>query len=168
MPISMYQASVPVAIRVLENLAGILRKGAAHAAAKDFDPDVLFRARLAPDMFPLSRQVQIATDIVKGCAARLAGEEPPVFEDNERDFDELLARIEKIVAYLKSFRPEQIDGSEDRTVVIRIRGESVTFHGLPYLLHFVLPNLYFHAATTYNILRHNGVELGKKDFLGQR
>lgn len=168
MQISMYEASVPVAIRVLENLAAILRKGAAHAGAKGFDPDVLYRARLAPDMFPLSRQVQIATDIVKGCAARLAGEEPPVFEDTESDFDELLARVEKIITYLRSFRPEQIDGSEERTVVIRIRGESVTFQGLPYLLHFVLPNLYFHAATTYNILRHNGVELGKKDFLGQR
>jgi len=168
MSISMYQASVPVAIRVLENLAAILRKGAAHAEAKGFDPDVLYRARLAPDMFPLSRQVQIATDVVKGCAARLAGEDPPVFEDTESSFDELLTRIGKIVAYLASFSPEQIDGSEERTVVISIRGETVTLAGLPYLLHFVLPNLYFHAATTYNILRHNGVELGKKDFLGQR
>jgi uncharacterized protein len=166
MPISMYQASVPVAIHMLENLAGILRKGAAHAEAKGFDADVLYRARLAPDMFPLFRQVQIATDVVKGCAARLAGEDPPVFEDTESDFAELLTRIDKIVAYLKSFRPEQIDGSEERSVVIRIRGESVTFQGLPYLFQFVLPNLYFHAATTYNILRHNGVELGKKDFLG--
>lgn len=166
MTISMYQASLPVAVRVLENLAGILRKGVAHAEDKAFDPGVLFSARLAPDMFPLSRQVQIATDIVKGCAARLAGQDPPVFEDNERDFGELLDRVDRTIAYLRSFSPEQIDGSEDREIVIRIRGESVTFQGLPYLLHFVLPNLFFHAATTYNILRHNGVALGKKDFLG--
>jgi hypothetical protein len=111
--------------------------------------------------------VQIASDTAKGCAARLAGQEPPKFEDNESTFPELLARTDKTVAFLKTFKPGQIDGTEDKTIHLKIGGESLTFKGMPYLLNFVLPNFYFHVTTAYDILRHNGVELGKKDYLGK-
>jgi uncharacterized protein len=166
MSLDMYQASIPVFVRMLDNLSSILDKGAAFAEAKKIDPSVLITARLAPDMFPLSRQVQIATDMVKGCAARLAGLEVPSYEDNETTFVELQARIAKTVTFLQSVSAEQINGSEGRTVTLKIRGKEIDFQGQPYLLHFVLPNLYFHITTTYAILRHNGVELGKMDFIG--
>lgn len=167
MAISMYTASVPLFVRMLGNLRAILEKGAAHAAAKGFDPAVLVQARLAPDMFPLSRQVQIATDMAKGCGARLAGMEVPKYEDTEATIPELLARIDKTVTFLQSLTPAQIDGSEGRDIVLQQRAGTRQFKGLVYLLHYVLPNFYFHLTTTYALLRHNGVELGKPDFVGR-
>ncbi|WP_437735065.1 DUF1993 domain-containing protein [Sorangium sp. So ce1335] len=167
MAISMYQASVPVLVRMLGNLASILTKAVAYAEAKKIEPRVLLDARLAPDMLSLTRQVQIATDTAKGCGARLAGVDVPKYEDNEASFDELQARIAKTVAFLNGLRREQIDGSEDRDVTIPTRGQALQFKGLPYLLNFVLPNFYFHVTTAYAILRHNGLDVGKMDFLGQ-
>lgn len=167
MNISMYQASVPVFVRMLNNLAGILKKGAAHAEAKKIDPAALLHARLYPDMFPLTRQVQIATDTAKGCASRLAGIDPPRYEDSEVSFAELFERIEKTIAFIKSVAPEVIDGSEGRTITLKVRDQTITFGGLAYLFNFALPNFYFHVTTAYDILRHNGVELGKTDFLGR-
>jgi hypothetical protein len=167
MPISMYSASVPPILAMLDNLKGILAKGAAHAEARKIDPAVLIGARLYPDMFPLSRQVQIATDQAKGGPARLAGLDPPRYEDNESTFTELVARVERTSAFVQTLRPEQIDGSEERPITLVAGGRTLNFVGLPYLLSFVMPNLYFHATTAYNILRHNGVELGKMDFLGR-
>ncbi len=166
MSLSMYQASVPVFIRILGNLRSILQKGAAHAEARKFDPSVLVASRLYPDMFALARQVQIASDGTKGGAARLAGLEPPKYEDTETTFPELIARLDKTIEYLKSFKAGQIDGSEERPIVLPTPRGPMNFTGQNFLLHFVLPNLYFHATTAYNILRHNGVELGKMDFLG--
>jgi len=162
----MYTASVPPIIRSLTNLRSILEKAMTYAEAKKIDPSVLVNARLYPDMFPLSRQVQIATDVAKGAVSRLAGTEPPKYEDNEATFPELLARVDKTIALLESFKPEQIDGSEDRTIALPMHDRTVNFKGLPYLLDFVLPNVYFHVATVYAILRHNGLEIGKRDFLG--
>lgn len=167
MTISMYQASVPVFNRMLNNLAAILEKGAAHAAAKKIDPAVLVNSRLCPDMFPLSKQIQIATDMAKGCVARLAGQEPPKYEDDEAAFADLVARINKTVAYVNTFKPEQIDGSEGKTITLQMRSGPLTFLGMPYLLDFVYPNFYFHVTTAYDILRHSGVEVGKQDFLGK-
>ncbi len=166
MTISMYQASVPVCTRMLNNLAAILEKAAAHAEARKIDPAVLINDRLYPDMLPMGRQILIASDTAKGGAARLAGVEPPKYEDNEKTFPELIERLRKTVAYLNTFKPEQIDGSEKKTVTLKIREETLTFEGLPYLLNRVLPNLYFHVSIAYAILRHNGVDIGKKDYLG--
>ena len=163
---SIYVASVPPMIRSLTNLKSILEKAAAHAEAKKIDPSVLINARLYPDMFPLSRQVQIATDVAKGAVSRLAGVELPKYEDNEATFPELIARLDKTIALLESCQPEQIDGSEDKTITLPMHDRTATFKGLPYLYDFVLPNAYFHVTTAYAILRHNGVEIGKKDFLG--
>lgn len=164
---SMYHASVPVFIRMLGNLAAILEKAAAHAEAKKIDPAVLVASRLYPDMFPLAKQVQIASDAAKGGAARLAQLEPPAFEDNEATFADLIARCRKTIAYLETLKPEQIDGSEDRTVTWKTRTATKSMQGMPYLVNHVLPNLYFHITTAYAILRHNGVEIGKGDFLGK-
>ena len=166
MPISMYQASIPVLQRALNNLAHILDKGAQHAESRKIDPSVLVNMRLYPDMFPLSRQVQIATDISKGCAARLAGLEPPKYEDTEQSFADLKARVDKTLAYLKDASAAQIDGSETRAISLSVGKETLTFEGLVYLQYFVIPNVYFHVTTSYAILRHGGVELGKRDFLG--
>ncbi|MBC8724732.1 DUF1993 domain-containing protein [Paraburkholderia sp. 31.1] len=166
MSISMYQASVPVLIRGLTNLQAILVKAEAHAAAKQIEPSVFTNARLAPDMLPFVRQVYIASDTAKGCAARLAGVEPPKFDDVEQTFDELQARIQKTIDYLKEFNAAQIDGSESRTITLKMRTGSIEFTGASYLFGFVLPNFYFHVTTAYDILRHNGVELGKLDYLG--
>ncbi|TJY62351.1 DUF1993 domain-containing protein [Sinimarinibacterium sp. CAU 1509] len=163
----MYTQSVPLLQRALGSLAQILRKAQAHAEARKIDPQVLLSSRLYPDMFALARQVQIATDTAKGCAARLAGEEPPSYEDTESTFDELQARIVRTLDYLQSFRPEQIEGSEQREVTLKLRSGPIQFTGLSYLNGFVLPNIYFHVTTAYAILRHNGVELGKLDYLGQ-
>jgi hypothetical protein len=167
MTISMYQASVPVCTRMLNNLAAILEKAAAHAEARKIDPAVLIDDRLYPDMLPMGRQVLIASDTAKGGAARLAGVEPPKYEDNEKTFAELIERLRKTVAYLETFKPEQIDGSEKRMITVKVRDDTLTLEGLPYLLHRVLPNLYFHVSIAYAILRHNGVEIGKKDYLGR-
>ncbi len=166
MAISMYQISIPVFTRVLNNLSAILNKAAAHAEAKKIDPSVFINSRLAPDMFPLARQIQIATDAVKGCAARLAGIEIPSFPDTETSFPELQERIAKTVAFLNSVTEAQLEGSDSKTVTLKVRGNDVELKGLAYLNGFVLPNLYFHVTTAYAILRHNGVELGKGDYLG--
>ena len=165
MSLSMYQASIPVFISQLSNLSGVLKKAEEYAMSRKIEPEVFINARLAPDMFPLSRQVQIATDGVKGCAARLAGVEVPSYPDTEKTFPDLQARIAKTIEFLKTFNAQQIDGSEERKVTLKLRGEDTTFPGQVYLLNFVLPNLYFHTTTTYAILRHNGIDLGKKDFL---
>jgi hypothetical protein len=166
MAISMYQISIPVFTRMLNNLSAILDKAAAHAETKKIEPSVFINSRLAPDMFPLARQVQIATDAVKGCAARLAGIDIPSFADTETTFSELKERIAKTQAFLNSVTANQLEGSETRKVSIKVRGNDVEFLGLPYLTGFVLPNLFFHITTTYAILRHNGVEIGKMDYLG--
>jgi hypothetical protein len=163
----MYQASVPVFTLMLNNLSAILEKAMAHADAKKIDPAVLINARLYPDMFPLSKQVQIAADNIKGSVARLAGLEPPKYEDNESSFPELIARLRKTADYLATFKPEQIDGSEDRTITLKFRDATRTFAGMQYLLGYAIPTVYFHITTAYGILRHNGVEIGKQDYLGR-
>ena len=162
----MYRASVPVFTRALRNLAGILRKGEAFAAARKIEPSVLLSYRLAPDMFTLARQVQIATDMAKGCVARLAGVDAPVFADDETTFAQLIARIERCLAYLETFEAAQVDGTEQKPVTLKMRAGELKFEGLPYLLEFATPNVYFHCTTAYAILRHCGVELGKQDFIG--
>lgn len=167
MTISMYRVAVPPIVRSLSNLRAVLDKAAAHAEAKKIDPSVLLTTRLYPDMFPLSRQIQIATDNAKGVAARLAGLDPPRYEDHESTFPELVARIDKTLAYLETFKAEQIDGSEERAIVLPLRGTTLNLNGLTYLLDFVLPNFFFHVTTAYAILRHCGVEIGKQDFLGR-
>jgi hypothetical protein len=166
MSLSMYQASVPVFVRMLDNLSKIFDQAVQYCEEKKIDPSVLVNARLAPDMYPLSRQVQIATDMAKGCAARLAGIKVPVYEDNETTLPELQARIAKTLAFIQSVSAEQIDGSEERTVTLKLRGKDVSFKGQPYLLHFVLPNFYFHITIAYAILRHNGLAIGKMDYIG--
>jgi len=166
MTLSMYQASIPAFVRILTNLSAILTKAEAHAAAKKIDSSVFINARLAPDMFPLARQIQIASDGVKGCAARLAGIDVPSYADTETTFAELQARIAKAVAFMQSVKPAQIDGSEERDIQLKVGGHEFKFKGQAYLLTFVIPNFYFHVTTAYAILRHNGVEIGKQDFLG--
>ena len=165
MSLSMFDSSVPALKHMLGSLSSILKKAAEHAASRKIDPTVFFNSRLFPDMFSLSRQVQIATDQAKGCAARLAGVEIPKFEDNETTIEELLARIAKTIAFLDGFKAEQIDGTEAREIVLTVLDKTMEFKGKDYLLNWVLPNFYFHVTTAYNILRHNGVEIGKRDFL---
>ena len=167
MSITMYQASAPVLKRALTSLVNILEKGAAHAEARKIDGAVLLGSRLFPDMFALARQVQIATDVSKGCVARLAGVEPPKYDDNEASFAELIARLRKTLDYIATFKPEQFEGAETRDIVLKTPRGEMNFKGLAYLQGFVLPNVYFHVTTAYNILRHNGVELGKMDYIGQ-
>jgi hypothetical protein len=166
MSLSMYQASVPVFVRLLTALSAMLDKAAAHAEAKKIDPAALLQARLYPDMFALLKQVLVAADFSKNGTARLAGVEPPKFEDTETTFPELKARLAKTLDYLKTIKPEQVDGSEERVVNVKVGGREMTFKGQDYLLTSVLPNFYFHLTTAYAILRHNGVELGKRDFTG--
>lgn len=167
MTFDMYTLSVPVFARGLKNLIHILDKGAAHAAAKNFDQNVLLGGRIFPDMFPLSRQVQIATDITKGCVARLAGVEIPSYSDTETSFAELIGRVERTLDFFASFKPEQFGGSAEKQIVLTLRTRTLEFPGMVYLQTFAVPNMYFHITTTYNLLRHVGVELGKQDFLGQ-
>lgn len=167
MKMSMYQASVPVFVRALSNLAAVLEKAAAHAEAQGFDPAVLVQARLYPDMLPLSKQVQIASDNAKGLAARLAGLEPPKYEDNETTLPQLIARARKTVEYLQTFKPEQIDGTEDKVIELPTHTGILKLQGAAYLSQRALPNVFFHCTTAYAILRHNGVRLGKEDFLGK-
>ncbi len=166
MSISMYQASVPGFVQILKALSAVLDKAEAHCAAKKIDATVMTSARLIADMFPLARQVQIACDFAKGVTARLAGAEVPSWEDTEKTIPELKARIAKTIAFVESFKPAQIDGSEGRDIAIKIAGNPVTFKGQPYLLHFGLPNFYFHTGAAYSILRANGVDIGKRDFMG--
>ena len=167
MKLSMYEACVPTISRALENLATVLEKAATQVDTKKIDPSVFVSARLFPDMFPLAKQVQIASDISKGGTARLAQIDPPAFEDNETTFPQLIERLKKTVAFIETLKPEQIDGSEGRTVTWKTRTATKSMEGQPYLLNHVLPNVFFHTATAYDILRHNGVELGKQDFLGR-
>ncbi len=166
MSLSMYTASVPVFQRMLGNLEAILAKAQTHAEAHGIDPLVLTSARLFPDMLPLTSQVYIAADMCKGAAARLSGTEAPAFADTEKTLVELTDRVARTRAYLAGFTAEQIDGSEKRPIELKTRVRTFHFVGDEYLLHFVLPNLHFHIATCYGLLRHNGVPLGKGDFLG--
>jgi uncharacterized protein len=167
MTISMYQAAIPPMMRALTNLMAILEKGEASAIARKIDPSVLIASRLYPDMLPLVKQVQIASDIARRGAARLAGATAPSLEDNETTFPELIARLEATNAYLATLTADQIDGSEALVIALSMGKETMNFEGLPYLVGFVLPNVYFHITTAYNILRHNGVEIGKGDYLGK-
>ncbi|MCW3482073.1 DUF1993 domain-containing protein [Neisseriaceae bacterium JH1-16] len=166
MSLSMYQASIPPLIHGLNSLSAILAKAAAHADDKKIAPEVFLTARLSPDMFTLIRQVQSVSDTAKGCGARLAGVDNPSFADVETSFAKLQQRIANTVDFLKGLSPAQIDGSETRTVVLKFPGREFSFTGLSYLQGFVLPNFYFHLTTAYDILRHNGVPLGKTDYLG--
>ena len=168
MTISMYQASVPVFERALTNLAKVLKKGEVHAKVKGADPDGLLQQRLIFDMFPLIKQVQIACDVAARAAARLAGVEPRSFEDKETTLEQALDRIERTIAYIREFKPEQIDGSENRNIQLKMRSGEMNFTGIDYLLGFTLPTLYFHCTTAYGILRVAGTEIGKKDYLGER
>ena len=167
MTLSMYQAAVPVFVRALGNLKHVLQKGAEHAKAKNVADEVLLQTRLIPDMLPLVKQVQIAADMATRGTARLAGVEPKSFEDNETTLEQLYSRIDSAIEYIKTFKPEQIDGSEARTIVLKMRSGEMTFEGQTYLLHFVIPNVFFHCTTAYNILREAGTEIGKNDYIGQ-
>jgi len=166
MSLSMHAMSVPIFAKTLANLSAILDKAAAHAEAKKIDPSVLLNARLYPDMFPLIRQVQLAGDFAKGSSARLAGQEPPKYEDTEKTIPELKARIARTIGYLQSLDEAAFAGAETRTITLKVRDTEQKYAGLPYLSHIGLPNFFFHATTAYDILRHNGVELGKRDFIG--
>ena len=166
MTISMYQASIPQFTKMLTNLSNILQKGEAFAKAKNIDGTVLVGDRLAPDMFPLSKQVQIACDQVKNGMARLAGIEPPKFDDQESTFAQLQERIAKTIAFAQSIQPAQVDGTEAKEIKFSIKEWHFEFVGEQYLFTWIMPNFYFHVTTAYNILRHNGVEIGKADFLG--
>ena len=166
MSISLYTASVPIFRQILGSLAAILAKAEAHADAKKLDPNALLQARLYPDMFPLLRQVQLATDFAKGAAARLAGIDVPRYDDVETDFAGLLARLEKTLAFLDSVEREAVDAGGERDIVVGTGANQRQFKGQVYLLHYALPNFYFHATTAYDILRHNGLEIGKRDFVG--
>ncbi len=161
---SMYAVSVGVFTRMLTNLHGMLEKAEAYAAERKFKPDVLVDQRLAPDMLPLSFQIQNATDHAKGAAARLSGRELPSWPDDEKTFDDLKARVKKALDYLATFRPEDIDGTENRNITLKRNGEDYTIRGEDYLLGRAQMNVWFHVTTAYNILRHNGVPLGKADF----
>lgn len=166
MTISMYEASAPRFVNMLRNLSAILARAEVHAAARKIAPEVLLSARLFPDMFPLSKQVQIACDHAKGAVARLAGVEVPGFADNEQSFAELQERIARTIAFVESVDAAQVNGSEARDIALSIGGQQLQFQGMQYLLGFALPNFYFHLVTAYNILRHNGVDIGKRDFIG--
>ncbi|GAA0901133.1 DUF1993 domain-containing protein [Luteibacter anthropi] len=168
MSISMYQVSIPVLVRALNNLSAVLKKGAEHAKERHIAEEVLLHTRITPDMFPLVRQVQIATDMAKGAGYRLAGQDVPSMADDETTFEQLQARIEKVIGMLNAFTPAQIDGSETREVVVKSRSGETKFNGQDYLLGFVMPNVYFHCTTAYAILRGVGVVLGKMDFIGAR
>ncbi len=166
MTISIYDISIPVMTRGLSNLSSILDKAAAHAAARKFDPAALAQARLFPDMFPLTRQVQITCDTAKGAAGRLAGIDIPKHEDTETTLDELKQRIAKTLDFVKSVKAEQMKGAESKTIELKFPSGTITFTGLSYLVDFVLPNFFFHESMTYALLRSSGVEVGKMDFLG--
>jgi hypothetical protein len=166
MSVSMHAMSVPIFVRMLGNLSAILDKAAAHAQAKKIEPAVLLNARLFPDMFALTRQVQLATDFAKGAVARLAGQEPPKYEDTETTIEQLKARIARTIEYVRGFEAGAFEGAETREISLKIRDTVQKYTGLVYLCHVVLPNFFFHATTAYDILRHNGVELGKRDFVG--
>lgn len=166
--LSMNEAGIAPLIRALNNLSRILNIGESYAKTKEIDPSVLLNSRLFVDMYPLTKQVQIATDMSKGAGARLSGLEVPKYEDNESTFDELQARITKTIQFLESIDTALFEGSEAKEVTLTIRNIDINFTGQDYLLKWVMPNVYFHVTTAYNILRHNGVALGKSDYLGPR
>jgi hypothetical protein len=166
MKISMYQASAPRFANTLRNLSAMLDKAQAHAEAKKIDPAVLCGCRLIADMFPLARQVQVACDTAKGAVARLAGTDVPRHEDVEQTLGELKQRIAKTIDFVLSVKPESIDGAEDRLITLKLGGQDRQFSGLQYLLGHAYPNFYFHVTTAYNILRANGVDIGKRDYIG--
>lgn len=166
MTISMYQASVPRFVNILGNLSNILDKAQVHADAKKLDTATLTTYRLFPDMLPMAGQVQIACDTAKGVVARLAGVEIPAYEDNEKTLADLKARVAKTIAFIQTVTPRQIDGTEDKEIVIKRRDKETRYQGMQFLLGHAIPNFYFHVTTTYNILRHNGIEIGKRDYLG--
>ena len=166
MTLSMYQASAPVFRQGLASLAAVLDRAAAHCREQGTEPATLLAERLAPDMYPLTRQVQLTADFAKNAMARLAGREPPRFEDVETSMPELQGRLARTLAFLGTIPAVEVDGSETRTITLTVGGETMTFRGQPYLLHFALPNFFFHLTAAYAILRHNGVPLGKRDFIG--
>jgi uncharacterized protein len=164
---TLYDNTIPILLHNMTSLGKMLGKAEAHCEARKIDKAVMLGMRLAPDMFNLTRQVQLVTDFAKGCAARLTGATPPSYADEESSFEGLHARLEKCSGYLKSLDKAAFDKAETRDVTIKVQGREMTLSGLDYVNHFVLPNFYFHMATAYNILRHNGVELGKGDFMGR-
>lgn len=164
--LSMYSASIPVFKQILNSLLAILDKAETHAAEKKIEPNALLQFRLYPDMLPFTRQIQIAADFAKGCGARLAGVEVPSYEDNEASFGELKARISKTLAFIESLPQDQIAGSEERAITTGSGEKTKHFTGQTYLFHYALPHFFFHATTAYDILRHNGIEIGKKNFIG--
>ena len=166
MALGMYQASIPAFVKMLNVLTAILDKAERYAAERKIAPEVLLNWRIAPDMYPLTRQIQLTSDFAKGAAARLAGKEVPKYADEESTLAELKARIAKTLAFVQGFGPNDIDGSETRDVTLTVGGQEIRFKGEAYLVHFVLPNFYFHAATAYDIVRSFGVPVGKRDFLG--
>ncbi|MFM9847015.1 MAG: DUF1993 family protein [Hyphomicrobiaceae bacterium] len=166
MSLSMHQISLPVFLRMLKNLSAILDKAESFAAARKIEPDVLLNARLAPDMFPLKRQVQLASDFAKGAAARLSGQDIPKWEDAEASFADLKARLAKTADYVASVTPAQLEGSEGRDIALTIAKQPVTLNGQIFLLNYAFPHFFFHVTTAYDILRHNGVEIGKRDYMG--
>lgn len=166
MTFSMYDASVPVFKQILGSLSALIDKAEAHAEAHKIDPQVLLQVRLYPDMFPFVRQVQVATDFAKGCAARLAGVEVPRYEDSEQTFAELKARVAKVIAFIDALPHDAIAASAEREITTSSGANAKQFKGQVYLLHYAMPHFYFHATTAYDLLRHNGVAVGKKDFVG--
>jgi hypothetical protein len=166
MPLSMYQAAVPVFLQGLTSCSALLDKAAAHAREQGIDPTEMLEARLAPDMFPMKRQVQIASDHAKGAVARLAGLEVPSYQDTETSFEELKDRLSRTAAFVRSIEPARIDGAEDKEIHLAIGGQQIGLKGQPYLLHFALPNFFFHLTTAYALLRARGVPVGKRDFIG--
>src|SRR5271156_4032641 len=167
MSLTMYTATVPTCVRALGNLAALLDKAAAHAQARKIDSAVLLGTRLFPDMFPLATQIHIANDIAQGGAARLAGAEVPVFEAKERSLAEWIATTNATIAYLESLKPAQFEGSEDKAITWQTRTSTKNMQGTPYLFNHVLPNVFFHVTTVYDILRQSGLEIGKLDYLGR-
>jgi len=166
MPVSMNQISLPIFVRHLNGLAGCMKKAQVLYSEKKYDETSLLNYRFYPDMFSFARQVQAATDHARNCTALLAGVEAPKFEDNEKSLADLIARVEKTVAWLNSVKAEQVDGSEAKPVTVKMRDRELNFKGLELLLNRSMPNFYFHATTAYDIIRHNGVEVGKRDFMG--
>jgi hypothetical protein len=168
MNLSIYEIAVPTFVRALSNLGAVLDKGRSHAESEKIEPSVLLNMRLFPDMLPLTRQVDIASDMSKGCVARLAQLEAPKYADDESTFAELQARIDKTIKYLQEIQPRQLEGAAERPIELKFPNRTLSFEtGLDYLLRFALPNVFFHCTTSYNILRHAGVKLGKADFLGK-
>ncbi|GFE78846.1 hypothetical protein GCM10011487_08460 [Steroidobacter agaridevorans] len=166
MSLSLYDVSIPTFLHSLRSLKTILDKAVAHAEARKFDPNVFASMRLYPDMLPLARQIQIASDAAKGAAARLSGTEPPKFEDTETTMAELIARVTKTIDYLEGFKPQQFDGDDNRIVTVKTPRTSLNFKAVDFARHWALPNFFFHVTTTYALLRHGGVEIGKLDYLG--